>query len=73
MQTQNLTTKALAVPGVEVVANSKGKSITRDPFYPDQLDVMRDTLRAMRRRERFEVAPDGIGFRIYRKPQESSK
>lgn len=66
MQDKPFTTEELAVPGVEVINEPKGKAFA-GPYYLDQLDLLRETLRGMPKRERYEVAAGDVGFWIYRK------
>lgn len=62
-----LTTELLDVPGVEVVVETKGKPFC-GPFYPDQLDLLRETLRGMPKREKHQVLAGEASLWIYRKP-----
>lgn len=62
-----LTTAALDVPGVEVIREKTGKAFA-GPFYPDQLELLRATLRDMPRREKFAVVANAESFWIHRKP-----
>lgn len=64
---ETLTTEALDVPGVEVVTETTGKAFA-GPFYPDQIDLLRDTLRSMPRRERHQVLANETAAWIHRKP-----
>lgn len=66
MQTKPLTTADLAVPGIEVVGSPKGKAFA-GPYYTDQLEMLRETLRGMPKRERYVVTETTTGFWIYRK------
>lgn len=65
-KTEPLTTESLNVPAVEVVGAPKGKAFA-GPFYHDQLELMRDTLRGMPKRERYVVTETTLGFWIHRK------
>ncbi len=64
---ETLTTEQLDVPGVEVVTKTKGRAFA-GPFYPDQIDLLRDTLRGMPKREKHQVLAEAATLWIYRKP-----
>lgn len=67
MQTKSpLTTEELNVPPVEVVGAPKGKAYA-GPYYLDQMELLRDTLRGMPNRERYVVTETTTGFWIHRK------
>lgn len=70
VKTKSLTTAELAVACVEVVEASGGRPFL-GPFFTDELEDLRQALRGLARRDKYEVAPDGEGFSIYRKPTEA--
>lgn len=64
---EKLNTETLDVPGVEVVETTEGKAFA-GPFYSDQIELLRETLRGMPRREKHVVVNAGTGAWIHRKP-----
>lgn len=63
-----LTTETLNVPGVEVHEDPKDAKAFMGPFYEDQLELLRDSVRQLRVRENHFVARNGLTFWIYRRP-----
>lgn len=66
--TDSLTTETLAVPGVEVQDEPGKAKAFMGPFYPDQLELLRDSARKLKVRENHFVAKNGATFWIYRRP-----
>lgn len=63
-----LTTETLGVPGIEVVAAvpANGKAYSA-PFWPDEIELLREMVRRIQDRRSYVVAPHGEEqVRIYR-------
>jgi hypothetical protein len=66
-KTEVLTTKTLDVAGVEVVEDAPNGKPFAGPFYADQFELLRETLRPMPRRNQYVVLATHAGAWIYRK------
>lgn len=67
MTTAQLTTAELNVAGVEVVSKQPKRRAFSGPFYADQIDLLRGTLRGMPKRDLYVVYAGEASNWIYRK------
>lgn len=63
---EKVNTATLGVPGVEVVSEATGKPFL-GPFYSDELELLRRTLRQMPKRALHVVLAQSDSLWIYRK------